>query len=200
MTHLGSAKDLGKKEALKKVVAGIKEILKGYGGSTQFLMEISAGAGEIMGDNLDEIAWIIKTVETFRSSEKNRRPVRRSVKGLLGSAGGWPTIGVCVDTAHAFASGYDLRDKKAVKKFLDEFDEKIELKKLKIIHINDSVYDLGSRKDRHAHLGEGKIGLVGFEALVKEPRLKKVNFILETPTEEGALRDIRLLKKWREEK
>jgi len=200
MTHLGSAKDLGKKEALKKVAEGIKEILKNYHGSTEFLIEMSAGSGEIMGDKLEEVAWIINKVESFRSSEKNRRPVRRSVKGSLGSAGGWPTIGVCVDTAHAFASGYDLRDKKAVRKFLDEFDQKIGLKKLKLIHANDSVYELGSRKDRHAHLGEGKIGLTGFEALVKEPRLKKVNLILETPTEEGALRDIKILKKGRDKK
>jgi deoxyribonuclease IV len=179
MTHLGSAKDLGKKKALKKVAEGIKEILKNYHGSTEFLIEVSAGAGEIMGDKLEEIAKIIKFVGTGRDLSLQK------------------IIGICVDTAHAFASGYDLRDKKAVKKFLDEFDQKIGLEKLKLIHANDSVYDLGSRKDRHAHLGEGKIGLAGFEAMVKEPRLKKVNLILEMPTEEGALRDIRILKKWR---
>jgi len=181
MTHLGSAKELGKKEALKKVAAGIKKILDGYQGSTEFLIEMSAGAGEIIGDAFEETAEIIKKSEIRKQKSENKKR----------------EIGVCVDTAHAFASGYDLRNKKAVKKFLNDFDKKIGLEKLKLIHVNDSVFDLGSRKDRHAHLGKGKIGLAGFEALVKEPRLKKVNLILETPTEEGALRDIRLLKKWR---
>ncbi|MDD5290389.1 MAG: deoxyribonuclease IV [Patescibacteria group bacterium] len=183
MTHLGSARELGKKEALKKVAEGIKKILENYHGSTEFLIEMSAGAGEIMGDTLEEVAEIIK-----KSEIRNQKSGQGNKK---------PEIGVCIDTAHAFASGYDLRDKKAVKKFLDDFDKKIGLKKLKLIHANDSVYELGSRKDRHAHLGEGKIGLAGFEVLVKEPRLKKVNLILETPTEEGALNDIKFLKKWR---
>jgi deoxyribonuclease-4 len=177
MTHLGSAKDLGKKEALKKVAKGIEKILNNYNGSTQFLIEMSAGSGEIIGDTLEEVAHIVLSSVSIKDK-----------------------VGVCLDTAHAFASGYDLRDKKSVKKFLDDFDKIIGLKKLKLIHLNDSVYDLGSKKDRHAHLGFGKIGKKGFEALVKEPRLKNVNFILETPTELGALKDIRFLKKARDGK
>ncbi len=195
MTHLGSARELGKKQALKKVAEGIKNILENYQGSCQFLIEMSAGAGEIIGDRLEEIAKIIKIVGTgLDLSAKKMRTAREL------SLQKQNRIGICVDTAHAFASGYDLRDKKAVKKFLDEFDKIIGLGKLKLIHINDSLATLGSHKDRHEHLGFGQIGRAGFEALVKEPRLKKVNMILETPTEAGALRDIRLLKKFRGDK
>jgi deoxyribonuclease-4 len=201
MAHLGSAKEMSRRDAINRVSAGIEKILAGYKGSTELLIEMSAGAGEIMGDSLEEVAEIIKLAEKKLKPAQTKRGqykelARHSSEPEMGSEGG-QVIGVCVDTAHAFASGYDLRDKKAVKKFLDEFDKKIGLKKLKLIHTNDSLYGLASRKDRHAHLGEGKIGRAGFTALVQEPRLKKINFILETPTEEGALRDIRLLKKLR---
>lgn len=174
MTHLGSAKDLGKTTASKKVIEGLQKVLENYTGSTQFLIEMSAGAGEIMGDTFEEIAEIIVKV------------------------GG--EIGVCFDTAHAFESGYDLRDQIAVKKTFDKFDKIIGLKKLKLIHANDSKTALGSHMDRHEHLGAGQIGLAGFCAIINEPRLQKVNLILETPTVAGALRDIKWLKETRDNK
>lgn len=170
MFHIGSSKDLGQKEAIKKVVAGLKEILKGYSGSCQPLLEISAGAGNIIGDTFEEIAEIINKVENNK-------------------------LGVCFDTAHAFESGYDLRDKKTVKKIFDEFDKIIGLKRLKLIHINDSKTDFGSHHDRHEHIGQGKIGVEGFRAIINEPRLKNINLILETPTDTGIVKDMKLLKK-----
>lgn len=177
MTHLGSAKDLGEKESLKKVVRGLREILKDYEGSTQFLIEMSAGAGNIIGDDFKEIARIIKEVEKG--------------KGLKNK------IGVCFDTAHAFASGYDLRDKKAVEKTFDDFDNILGLKRLKLIHGNDSMVDLNARKDRHENIGKGKIGWEGFRAIINDSRLKDINMIIETPGEEERVEDIKILRELR---
>jgi len=178
MTHLGSAKDLGEKKSFEKVVKGIKEVLKKHKGKTKFLIEIAAGAGKIIGDNFQEIANIIKEVEK-KNDFKN-------------------ALGVCFDTAHAFASGYDLRDKKLVKKTFDDFDKIIGLERLKLIHGNDSMVDFDSKKDRHENIGKGKIGLDGFRAIINDKRLKNINMIIETPGDGERVKDLEVLKKLRD--
>ncbi len=179
MTHLGSAKDLGEKQAIKKVAEGVVKVLDGYHGSTQFLIEMSAGAGKIIGDTFEEIAEILSKIKKQLTKNKIE-------------------IGVCYDTAHAFESGYDIRTQQAVKKTFDQFDKIIGLKKLKLIHANDSKTDLGSHIDRHEHIGYGKIGLEGFRALIHEPRLKKMNLVLETPADGKRINDVKILKKLRQ--
>ncbi len=174
MIHLGSAKDLGDKEAIKKVILGLAEMLKGYTGSTQFLIEMSAGAGAIIGDTFEEIAQIINSPKLKKYD-----------------------IGICFDTCHAFASGYDLRTEATVKATFKKFDQVLGLKKLKLIHANDSLTDLDSKKDRHAHIGQGKIGLDGFKAIVKLAKKLKINLILETPDGEDRIKDINILKAMR---
>ncbi|MBU1039115.1 deoxyribonuclease IV [Patescibacteria group bacterium] len=179
MAHLGSFKDVSDKKGLQYVVKGLTKMLTDYKGSTEFLIEISAGAGKVIGDSFEEVASIIHQVEKDRKVKS--------------------TIGVCFDTCHAFASGYDLRTKQSVKKVLDSFNHIIGLDKLRIIHINDSKHDLNSHKDQHEHLGKGKIGLAGFKALVQDRRLKNVNMILETPKNEAGddPRNLAILKKFR---
>ncbi|MFA4937034.1 MAG: deoxyribonuclease IV [Patescibacteria group bacterium] len=179
MTHLGSARDVGEKKGVVMAAEGIKKILTGYKGVTQFLIEISAGAGAIIGDTFEEIAEIIERVE--------------KTKGLKNK------IGVCFDTCHAFASGYDLRNNMAVKKTFDKFNRLIGLERLKMSHCNDSMFGLGEHKDRHEHLGKGQIGLKGFESMVNHPKLRKVNFILETPKDnpQDDVRNLNILKKFR---
>jgi len=172
MTHLGSAKDYSEKQAFKKVVEGIKRILTGYKGQTQFLIENSAGAGKIIGDSFREIGRIIKALPEF-------------------------DIGVCFDTCHAFVSGYDLRTKEVVEKTLKQFDKEIGLSKLKLIHANDTKSDLGSHIDRHEHIGRGKIGQEGFIALLHHSYLKNIDFILETPIKKG-VDNVKVLKKLRD--
>jgi len=174
MTHLGSAKDLGEAEGIKKTAAGLAEILKGYTGSCKLLIEISAGAGAIIGDAFEELAKIIDSPSLKKYG-----------------------IGICFDTAHAFASGYDLRDEKTVKATFKTFDKILGLKKLKLIHANDSLAEFNSKKDRHAHIGEGKIGLAGFKTIVALAKKLKINLVLETPHDEIFPQDIRLLKKIR---
>ena len=179
MFHPGSAKEVGQKEGIKMVAQALNKIMDGYEGSTQLLIEISAGAGEVMGDTFEEIAAFIDGAE--RGKE----------------------IGVCFDTQHAFASGYDLRTKKAVEDTFKLFDKTIGLKKLIASHCNDSKVELGAHKDRHEHLGKGFMGAESFEAIVKSPKLKHIDLILETPFEGGGgddagrIEDMKLLKKFR---
>ena len=177
MTHLGSAKDTTPEQAIKITAEGIAKVLKGYKGKARLLLELSAGSGEIIGDTFEEMGEIIKLAEK-KLGKKN-------------------VVGVCLDTAHVFASGYDLRDKKSVATTLTAFDENIGLQRLGVIHANDSMVGLGEKKDRHEHLGRGKIGTEGFRALARHPKLKKVDMVVETPSESGMKRDIALLKKMR---
>ena len=179
VTHLGSAKELGEKEAREKLIKGLVKVFNppslpirlslmagSYQGGVKLLLEITAGSGNIMGDNFEEIAYFIKEAEKVLRQAQDEKYIE---------------LGVCFDTAHAFASGYDLQDEKAVKKTFDDFDKIIGMERLKLVHCNDSKVDLGSHVDRHENIGNGKIGIEGFEAILKEPRLKNLDFILETP-------------------
>ena len=170
MTHLGTARDLGQKEAIAKTIEMLKKSLAGYGGKTKLLLENSAGAGEIIGDDLKELGLIIKKVKS-------------------------PAIaGICLDTQHSFASGYDWRD---CKKTLERIDKEIGLKKIKLMHANDSLTDLNSKKDRHAHIGEGKIGLEAFKNIVAFAKNNNIDTILETKHDK-VREDIETLKKFRD--
>lgn len=178
MAHMGSARDVGEKMGIKLVSQAISSILRGYKGTAQFLIEISAGAGAVIGDSFDDIALILENVKLK--------------KGIL-------PPGVCFDTQHAFGSGYDLRTQETVHKTFREFDKKIGINKLKMTHCNDSKVPLGSHKDRHEHIGDGQIGTKGFKALLHEPLLKHINFYAETEYDK-VKNDIQLLKKLRDKK
>ncbi len=167
MTHLGSAKDVGSAKALEMTIAGLQKALDGYSGTCQFLIENAAGAGQVIGDRFEELQSIIDALPE--------------------------TVGICFDTCHAFASGYDLRSKKTVDATLKEFDAHIGLGRLTIIHANDSQGELGSKKDRHEHIGQGQIGMAGWKALVSHPKLQRVDFILETPPGDARDHDLTTL-------
>ena len=158
MTHLGSAKDFTDKESLALVVDGINKILDGYAGTAELLIENSAGAGKIIGDTFEEIGFIIKKLKSKK-------------------------VGVCLDTCHAFASGYDFRTSAAVNETLKQFDKHIGLNKLKLFHLNDSKTELGSHRDRHADIGFGFLKKQALAAIVGSPALKNINAVLETPEE-----------------
>ncbi len=164
MFHPGSAKDLAREEALKVTAEGMVKVMNGYAGSTELLLEVSAGAGNVMGDTFEELRDIIK---------------------LSGY-----DLGICLDTAHIFASGYDIRTATAMKKTLDDISKTVGKSAIKLIHSNDSKIDLGGRRDRHEHIGDGKIGLEGFEHLMAAFNL---DFILETEHDK-VQEDIRVLK------
>lgn len=178
MFHPGSAKDVGREEGIDAVIKGLDRIMDGYEGTCQLLIEISAGAGEVMGDQFEEIAAFIAGAK--RGKE----------------------IGVCFDTQHAFASGYDLRTKEAVDQTFADFDHIIGLNKLIASHCNDSKVDFEAHKDRHQHLGHGFIGADAFKYIVNHPKLQHIDLILETPFDDekepgSREEDIALLKKFR---
>lgn len=180
VTHLGSAKDFigepnAENLARERISEGLCRII-GNRLKVPLLLEIASGAGAIMGSNLEEIEFFLKR---------------------------FPQLGgFCLDTAHAFASGYDIRSEKKLNLFFADLDQKIGLDKLKLVHFNDSGGKIGSKIDRHRHLGEGEIGLEAFERIVDyfKGRDYNVSIILETPTEEGLKRDLALLKKFRAKK
>lgn len=173
MAHVGSASGVGEEEGVRLVIDGVKKIIHGHDWKSRFLIEISAGAGMVIGDTFEEIAAILEGVGDDR-------------------------VGVCFDTAHAFASGYDLRTTHAVDKTMRLFDEIVGLGRLLISHCNDSKVDLGERKDRHEHIGLGRIGENGFRAIVRSKAFKKVDLILETPPDGVAL-DLEKLRKFRDQ-
>lgn len=173
MFHPGSAKDVGQEKGVDMVIEGLNRILDGYEGTCQLLVEISAGAGAVMGDTFEEIAAFMDGAE--RGNE----------------------VGVCFDTQHAFASGYDLRTKANVEAVFKAFDKTIGLNKLIASHCNDSKVEFNSHKDRHEHLGKGFMGLESFRAIAGSPKLKHLDLILETPWDELLQNDLDLLKKFR---
>jgi deoxyribonuclease-4 len=170
MTHLGSARELGEKESIQKVVHMLQKTLEGYSGSTKLLLENSAGTGNIIGDNLDELGEIVRRV--------NNKDI----------------AGICLDTQHSFASGYDWRN---FEKTIEKADNEIGVENIKLIHANDSQSDCGSNKDRHEHIGSGEIGIEAFKNIVDFAKNQNVDLICETDYP-GNKDDIEVLKKLRD--
>ena len=176
MFHPGSFKDLGEKAGMKQAREGMERILDKYTGTAQLLIEISAGAGSIIGDTFEEIAELME-------------PVMKH-KGFGG---------VCFDTQHAFGSGYDLRDPASVKKTFSHFDKIIGLMHLRMSHFNDSKVELGSHRDRHEHIGDGLIGKKGFQAILEYFKEKKLSIPLILETEHDKVEtDIKILRALRD--
>ncbi len=173
ITHVGSHKGRGLdavEERLKK--AAVKLTSSGKG---RFIIENTAGGGGTLGRDIEELARLFKIFSAHV-----------------------PT-GLCIDSCHLFASGVDIRNSQILSDWLSDFDDKIGLDNLVAIHFNDSVFDCGSNRDRHANLGQGLIGADALAALLNEPRLKNVPFLLEVP---GAgkgpdLENISLAQSWR---
>lgn len=172
MTHLGSSKGIDRARAVDMVAEGIAAVLEDSDGlSTELLLENTAGQGETIGDTFPELARILADVG-------NRR------------------LGICLDTAHLLASGYDIRTKSSLAETLAAFSSVISLDRVKLLHGNDSRAGLGEKKDRHEHIGKGKIGKDGFKAVLASAALKKLDMIVELPPDEVAP-DLELLKQMR---
>jgi deoxyribonuclease-4 len=172
--HPGSHLGKGEEEGIKLIAESINKChqnTKDY--KVKSMLEATAGQGTSIGHRFEHLRKIIDLVD-----EKER-------------------MCVCIDTAHIFAAGYDIRTPEAYNKTLKEFDDIIGLDLLKCIHINDSKKDLGTRVDRHEHIGKGFIGKEGFRNIMNDKRLFGVPKILETPKTKGQKEDlinIRVLK------
>lgn len=159
--HPGSHTQTSEQACLERISKNIDLVLEKIPHGT-ILLETMAGQGSQVGYTFEQIAHIIK-----QSTHKKR-------------------IGVCFDTCHAFAAGYDFSTEKTYHSMWQDFDKIIGIEKLKAIHVNDSQKECGSRVDRHADIGKGKIGLKAFELIFNDPKLFGVPKILETPRAELA--------------
>jgi deoxyribonuclease-4 len=158
VVHPGAHTTASLEEGLVLVAQSLDEIHTALPkSSVQVLLEITAGQGSCLGHRFEHLAYILK---------QTKRPER---------------VGVCFDTCHAFAAGYDLREPKPYKAMWREFDDLLGLDRLKAIHLNDSKRELGSRVDRHEHIGRGQIGAEGFRLLLHDKRFREVPMYLETP-------------------
>lgn len=159
--HPGSYLDSSVEEGIKRIVDTLNEIFdKTAAIKTRVALETTAGQGTNLGHKFEQIAQMIAGIEN-----QNR-------------------ISVCLDTCHIFAAGYDIRDKKSYQTTLEEFDKIIGLAYLKVIHLNDSQKEFGSKRDRHEHIGRGFIGEEAFRLIVQDKRLEEIPKLLETPKEE----------------
>lgn len=161
--HLGRGEEAG----LKSIVDSIDEVRRKIPRvKTRIALETTAGQGSSLGHTFEQIAYIIDNV---------REPDR---------------LCVCLDTAHVFASGYDIGSETAVKKTFREFDRVIGLDRLAAIHMNDSKTAQGSRVDRHEQIGKGKIGLEAFRFIMRDRRFRKIPKVLETPKGKDLAEDV----------
>lgn len=153
--HTGSHSGRSFEAVVKQIVTSISEVLAKTQ-TSYLILENSAGQGGSIGSKFSELGTLIKAVGNSR-------------------------LKVCVDTCHAFASGYELRTKDGLEKTLTEFDKEIRLSNLVAFHANDCKFEIGSNKDRHENIGEGFIGKEGFKNLLNHPKLENIPFILEVP-------------------
>ncbi len=160
VTHPGSHGGAGEAKGIARVVESLKEVLERTGDcETTVLLEVTAGQGTSLGYRFEHLAEMIA--------------------GL----GNHPRLAVCLDTCHLHAAGYDLTSAEAYEQMAHDLQRSVPLELVRCIHVNDSRKPAGSRVDRHAHIGQGTIGLEGFARLLADERLAGVPRILETPKE-----------------
>jgi deoxyribonuclease-4 len=169
--HPGSHKGAGEENGIRTIIENLDYVFEKTDGDRLIvLLETTAGQGNSIGHDFEQLARIMEGVE---QSER---------------------LGVCFDTCHSFAAGYDLRSKRAYKKTFDHFDDVIGLERLKAFHLNDSLREIGSRVDRHTHIGKGELGLQAFSHLLNDERFFDRPMILETPKGSDMKEDIRNLR------
>jgi len=168
--HPGAHLGAGEETAFKLIAGGLDEVFAATKGSrVRIALENTAGQGTCLGNKMEHVAAIYDRV---------RKPNR---------------LGICLDTAHFFAAGYDIRSRKGWDSAVREVEKLVGLEQILAFHLNDSKTDLGSRVDRHAHIGQGKIGLEGFRHIVNDARFKRHPGCIETPKGKDLREDIQNL-------
>jgi len=172
IAHTGNHMGNGVKKGLERVIEALNIALSQVNNEVILLLENQVGAGTEIGDDFTHLKEIIENVITIKR------------------------VGICFDLCHAFAAGYEISNIKGVNKTIDLFHHLIGIDKLKVLHLSDSKGELGSKVDRHAHIGTGKIGFRGFSAILNHPWLIDKPVILETPikTIEDDIRNLKVIK------
>jgi len=161
VSHVGSHMGEGAQAGIDRVVATLDQVLSAAAGSTMCLLETSAGGGDYVGAKFEDLAQILSRLPRHASR-----------------------LGICLDTAHAYASGYDVAGAEGMRKTLDQLTAIIPAERIRACHCNDTTVTLGGKADRHVNIGQGNVGLEGFRALLHFEPLAHCAFILETPGEE----------------
>lgn len=156
VTHIGSRHEQSIEVGIQRVVEAVESILDNASVKTPLLLENTAGAGNLIGAKFEEIGEIIRRV--------NR-----------------PNLGFCLDTAHTFENGYSIHTKEGLEEIIESIEKEIGLDRLKAIHLNDSMTEFDSHRDRHETFGKGHIGEEGLLRIITHPKLKDIPFIMETP-------------------
>lgn len=169
-THLGSYGKRDRKDGFASVVAALEDALDGIDPNVALVMENSAGAGQLCGGTIEELGQFVRAI-------------------------GHPNLRVCLDTAHTWAAGYAIDTPDAVDRFFELVERELGLDRVVMFHFNDTEIELGGHRDRHWHIGEGRIGIAGFRAIVAHPGVQGKLAILETPGEEADdLRNIQTMR------
>lgn len=168
--HPGSRGDATTEEAIDRLITLVNNVLDGYERKAMLLIETMAGMGKEICSNFDEMKLLWQGVK-----HKER-------------------LGICFDTCHLFAAGYDVATPDGIKRLLDEIDSKVGLQYIKVVHSNDSQREMGSHIDRHASIGKGHIGIEGITNIMKNPVLREIPFIIETPTVQEDLQTLREIR------
>jgi deoxyribonuclease IV len=179
VVHPGARGQASVEQALASIIDAIKQAARRVPmGHMRILIENTAGMGTSVGSRLEEVATIINGLNRRQGSERTEdRPLQ---------------VGACLDTAHLLAAGYDIRSAAGLEQTVEAIDRTIGLQNVPVIHVNDSKIALGGRVDRHAHIGEGKIGAEAFSRILRHPRLGTLPpegllgraFVLETPIDD----------------
>jgi len=169
VVHPGAHMGTGEEQGLTRVAAAINRIDHAASNlQAKMALEVTAGQGSSLAYKFEHFAAILAQVDA---------PER---------------LGFCLDTCHLFAAGYDFRTRQGYDQMMDAWDDLVGIERIRVIHLNDSKKDLGSRVDRHEHIGQGYIGITGFEFLLNDRRLSELPMVLETPKDDNA--DVRNLQ------
>ncbi|HSK92764.1 MAG TPA: deoxyribonuclease IV, partial [Candidatus Angelobacter sp.] len=174
-THIGSHRGVGREGGLRRIVENVRAILAESPPGVRLILENSSGGGDLLGSTIEELAEILD--------------------GVGGDAGA-DRLAFCLDTAHLWGAGYDVSTEEGAGLVIERFEQLIGLDRLPMLHLNDSRSELGSRQDRHEHVGAGRIGPLGLGALLRDPRLASSVFIMETPGADEGWDAVNLRRAW----
>jgi len=172
--HPGSHLKAGEEAGLANIARALSRLhAETPGFETMVCLEHMAGQGTNMGTTFEQLAWLLN------HTDQGER------------------LGICLDSCHLYAAGYDVRTPEGYAQTMEDFQRIVGLERLKVVHLNDSMHELGSQRDRHAHIGEGTIGLEGFRNFVNDPRLADLPGLLETDKSDDLHEDIENLERLR---
>ena len=149
---------------------------------------------ECLCEAMAEVPEVVPVIETMAGQGTNIGAELEEIRDIIAGTEDQSRVGVCIDTCHSFAAGYDIRSEEAYEKFMLKLDQTVGLSLLRGMHLNDSKGELGSRKDRHEHIGQGAIGMEAFKLIIRDKRTDGIPLILETPCIDYWQDEIALLK------